>query len=89
MRASLPAGRWMHTGHAWSGERLRGQRVAVIGAGASAMDAAAEALEHGAAQVTLLVRRPDLPRSFYGRHFARQVWLGGLLLWATILPPRP
>lgn len=59
---SLPAGRWMHTGHAWSGERLRGQRVAVIGAGASAMDAAAEALEHGAAQVTLLVRRPDLPR---------------------------
>ena len=36
-----------------------------------------------------LLRRPDLPRSFYGRHFARQVWLGGLLLWATILPPRP
>lgn len=58
----LPAGRWMHTGHAWDGERLRGQRVAVIGAGASAMDAAGEALEHGAAQVTLLIRRADLPR---------------------------
>jgi 4-hydroxybenzoate polyprenyltransferase len=34
-----------------------------------------------------LLRRPGLPRSAYGRHFTRQVWLGGLLLLALILPP--
>jgi 4-hydroxybenzoate polyprenyltransferase len=32
--------------------------------------------------------RPDLPRSAYGRHFAVQVWLGGLLLLAVILSTR-
>jgi 4-hydroxybenzoate polyprenyltransferase len=36
-----------------------------------------------------LLRRPELPRSAYGRHFTRQVWLGGLLLLATILPHWP
>jgi 4-hydroxybenzoate polyprenyltransferase len=33
-----------------------------------------------------LLLRPDLPRSAYGRHFSRQVWLGGLMLLAMILP---
>jgi len=32
------------------------------------------------------LRRPDLPRSAYGRHFTNQVRLGGLLLLALILP---
>ena len=32
------------------------------------------------------LRRPDLPRSAYGRHFANQVRLGALLLLALILP---
>ncbi len=32
------------------------------------------------------LRRPDLPRSAYGRHFGNQVKLGGLLLLALILP---
>jgi cation diffusion facilitator CzcD-associated flavoprotein CzcO len=40
---------------------LAGQRVAVVGAAASAVDNAATALEHGAAEVHLLVRRPALP----------------------------
>lgn len=40
---------------------LHGRRVAVIGAGASAFDNAATALEHGAT-VTLLCRRPELQR---------------------------
>ncbi len=35
-----------------------------------------------------LLRRPDLPRSAFGRHFTHQVWLGGLLLLAMILPQR-
>jgi cation diffusion facilitator CzcD-associated flavoprotein CzcO len=41
---------------------LRGKTVGVIGAGASAVDNAAEALERGAARVAMLVRRPDVPR---------------------------
>jgi cation diffusion facilitator CzcD-associated flavoprotein CzcO len=38
---------------------LRGRRVAVLGAGASAFDNAAMALEAGAASVTLFCRRPE------------------------------
>ncbi|MFB9948510.1 FAD/NAD(P)-binding protein [Rhizobium puerariae] len=41
---------------------LQGRRVAVVGAGASAMDNAAAALEAGAARVDIFVRRPDIPR---------------------------
>ena len=41
---------------------LAGRRVAVIGAGSSAWDNAATALEHGAAQVTLYARRSYLPQ---------------------------
>lgn len=41
--------------------RLRGQRVAVIGGSASAMDCAATALEAGAASVDLLIRRAEMP----------------------------
>jgi 4-hydroxybenzoate polyprenyltransferase len=33
-----------------------------------------------------LLRRPDLPRIAYGRHFSRQVRLGALLLLALMLP---
>ena len=43
-------------------ERLRGRRIGVVGAGASAMDNAATALEAGAASVDLFIRRKDLPR---------------------------
>ncbi len=42
--------------------RLRGKTVAVLGAGSTATDSAAEALEAGAARVAMLVRRPDVPR---------------------------
>ena len=41
---------------------LAGKRVGVIGAGASAMDNAASALEAGCARLDLFVRRPALPR---------------------------
>ncbi|MDR3471108.1 MAG: NAD(P)/FAD-dependent oxidoreductase [Devosia sp.] len=41
---------------------LARQRVGVVGAGASAMDNAAAALEAGAARVDIFVRRPDIPR---------------------------
>jgi cation diffusion facilitator CzcD-associated flavoprotein CzcO len=41
-------------------EALRGRKVAVIGAGATAFDNAATALEHGAAEVHLLCRRAEV-----------------------------
>ncbi|MCC5979923.1 MAG: NAD(P)/FAD-dependent oxidoreductase [Salinarimonas sp.] len=40
---------------------LKGKRVAVVGVGASAVDNAAEALEHGAREVRILVRRKTMP----------------------------
>jgi cation diffusion facilitator CzcD-associated flavoprotein CzcO len=42
--------------------RLKGKRIGVLGAGASAFDNAGEALEAGAAQVVLFARRPILPQ---------------------------
>ena len=41
---------------------LKEKRIGVLGAGASAFDNAAEALEAGAAQVVLFARRPILPQ---------------------------
>ena len=54
--------RWAHSSDVLDHETLRGLRVGVVGAGSSAMDSAATALESGAASVDLLVRRTDLPR---------------------------
>ncbi len=63
----LPRARWAHSADEYDYARLRGQRVGVVGAGASAMDSAATALEEGAARVHLLVRRPDIPRINKGK----------------------
>jgi len=41
---------------------MRGKSVGVIGAGSTACDCAAEALEHGATRAAMLVRRADVPR---------------------------
>ncbi|MFN0183955.1 MAG: SidA/IucD/PvdA family monooxygenase [Aquabacterium sp.] len=59
---ALPRERWAHSADALDHAHLAGMRVGVVGAGASAMDSAATALEAGAARVHLLVRRPDIPR---------------------------
>jgi len=56
---ALPADRRAHTCEMIDFERLRGHTVAVLGAGASAMDNAAVALEHGAADVHLFCRRAE------------------------------
>ena len=53
---------WAHSADVIDFANLRGKRVAVVGAGASAMDNAAVALEAGAARLDLFIRRPDLPR---------------------------
>jgi cation diffusion facilitator CzcD-associated flavoprotein CzcO len=41
---------------------LKGKRVGILGAGASAFDNAGEALEAGAAEVVMFARRPQLPQ---------------------------
>jgi len=56
----LPVMRCVHSGAEIDFGALRGRRVAVIGAGASAFDNAAVALETGAARVDLLCRRAEI-----------------------------
>ncbi len=58
--AGLPASLVAHTGHRIDFATLAGRRVAVVGAGASALDAAGSALEAGADEVHVFVRRDDL-----------------------------
>jgi FAD-dependent urate hydroxylase len=64
---SLPTERWVHSSDNYDYTKLRGQRVGVIGAGASAMDSAATALESGAIAVDILIRRDELPRINKGK----------------------
>lgn len=59
---ALPRTAYAHTAEGIDFAALAGRRVVVVGAGASAFDNAAVALEHGAASVDLLARRPELPR---------------------------
>ncbi len=60
--ADLPRVRYAHASDDIDFRRCRGRRVGVLGAGASALDNAAAALEAGAKRVDLCVRRPEIPR---------------------------
>ena len=62
VRESLPRSMYSHTREDIDFEALRGQRLAVLGAGASAFDNAATALEHGAKSVDMFFRRSALVR---------------------------
>lgn len=98
----LPHEVWAHSSDDNDYAALAGRRVAVIGAGASAMDSAATALEAGAARVDLLIRRADLPRvnrgmamgnpgSVNGMHDLPDRWkwqLQTTLADAQVPPPR-
>jgi cation diffusion facilitator CzcD-associated flavoprotein CzcO len=53
---------WSHAHESIDFAALKGRTVAVLGAGAGAVDNAAEALERGAAKVYMLIRRAELPR---------------------------
>ncbi|HWK45237.1 MAG TPA: NAD(P)/FAD-dependent oxidoreductase [Stellaceae bacterium] len=53
---------WAHSADDIDFAGLRGKRVGVVGAGASAMDNAATALEAGAASLDMFIRRTDIPR---------------------------
>jgi cation diffusion facilitator CzcD-associated flavoprotein CzcO len=56
----LPSSLCVHTAQPVNFTQLRGKRVAVIGAGASAFDNAAAALEAGAVEVHLFCRRAEI-----------------------------
>ncbi|WP_127088610.1 NAD(P)-binding domain-containing protein [Aquabacter cavernae] len=60
--SALSPGRWAHTEGVIDFEALRGRRVGVLGAASSAFDAAATALENGAADAHLFSRHNDLVR---------------------------
>ena len=59
---ALPRTCYAHTAQEIDFTALRGKRIGVLGAGASAFDNAATALEEGAASVSLCLRRRALPR---------------------------
>lgn len=63
----IPKQRRAHSSDPLDYHSLKGKRVGVIGAGASAMDSAASALECGAKSVDMLIRRADLPRVNKGK----------------------
>ena len=63
----LPRTHWAHSADHNDYNALRGLRVGVVGAGASAMDSAATALEAGAQRVHMLIRRADIPRVNKGK----------------------
>lgn len=65
--AALPAQLRAHTADAIDFAALRGKRVAVIGAAASAFDAAGTALEAGAKEVSLFARRDHIASLPVGR----------------------
>lgn len=78
IRDNLPEDRYIHTGSPVDFTRFKGQRLGVLGGGASAFDYAGSALEAGAASVDLFYRRAQVPRvnpfrwmEFYafGAHF--------------------
>jgi cation diffusion facilitator CzcD-associated flavoprotein CzcO len=60
IRDALPARLYAHTRADIDFPALRGKRVAVLGAGASAFDNAATALDHGARELCLCFRRQEL-----------------------------
>jgi len=60
VRDAIPRAQWAHTRDDIDFAALRGKRIGVLGAGASAFDNAAVALEHGAAKVELFFRREKL-----------------------------
>lgn len=69
--AGLPASRWAHTNDDIDFAALAGRRIGVLGAGASAFDNAAVALEAGAREVHLFYRRATLPRVNHNRWMER------------------
>lgn len=58
---SLSKNCYAHTGECINSRWFEGKTVVVVGAGASAFDAAGVAIENGAKTVNMLLRRPNIP----------------------------
>ncbi|NEP62547.1 MAG: NAD(P)/FAD-dependent oxidoreductase, partial [Symploca sp. SIO2G7] len=91
VRNSLPENCYHHTMDIIDFSTLAGQRVGIIGGGASAFDNAILALQAGAASVDIIIRRPSLPHlnrirwsewNGYHRHF---IDLPDAMKWAYSL----
>ncbi|KQP47719.1 FAD/NAD(P)-binding protein [Pseudorhodoferax sp. Leaf274] len=67
---ALPRARWQHSSERIDFRAWRGRRVGIVGGGDSALDAAATALEAGAAAVDVFVRGADFARINYWKAFA-------------------
>ncbi|WP_369407953.1 FAD-dependent oxidoreductase [Roseomonas rosulenta] len=68
---------WAHSADAIDFAALAGRHVVVVGAGASAFDNAAAALEAGCRRLTMLLRRAALPRVNSGKSMeGRGFWHG-------------
>ncbi|MDP1834996.1 MAG: NAD(P)/FAD-dependent oxidoreductase [Chlamydiales bacterium] len=74
---NVPKTLYAHTVEDINFSSLAGKRVAVLGAGASAMDAAAVALEHGAESVHLLLRAASIPNVSGFGVVSSNAWLHG------------
>ncbi|MDB5804648.1 MAG: oxidoreductase [Betaproteobacteria bacterium] len=61
IREALPAHLYAHTNDPIDFDRLKGKVIGLLGAGASAFDNAATALEQGAAEAHLCFRREQMP----------------------------
>lgn len=73
----VPKSDWAHTNEIIDFHALKGKRVAVIGGGDSAFDAAGCALKHGAKSADLFCRRDKLPNTNPGRELYFQgLWAG-------------
>jgi len=62
---------YAHSAQTIDAESLANKKVAIIGGGASAFDAAAVALEHGALKVDIVIRRAILPSANKFTHFTQ------------------
>lgn len=80
---SIPDDRWDHSSAQIDFASLQGRRVGVVGGGDSALDAAATALEAGAARVEVFIRRRDFSRINYWKGFAHP---GHYLGFAAMTP---
>jgi len=68
--SALPRSRYANSGDHIDFAALKGKRIAVLGAGASAFDNASTALEAGAAEATVCLRRAEIQR------INPQFWMG-------------
>ncbi len=71
---NLPDDRYVQANTEFDFTGVRAKRVSVVGANASGFDAAAVALENGAANVDLLVRRPEIPKINAHRPLDTNTW---------------